>query len=425
MPKELRTLMYFSTIICQDACFRMKILLIHNFYQQPGGEDTAFRREMGLLRQNGHDVLTYERRNSETQDFSVLQKATLPITTIWSSHTFRELKRILRQEKPDLAHFHNTHFMVSPSAYYACREEDIPVIQSLDNPRLLCPAASFFRDGHPCEDCLGKTPPWPGVLHACYRGSRMQTAVVAAMLTTHRLLKTWQGLIDFYLVATNTYRLKFIEGGLPAGKLKVKPHFVYPDPGSRKNGVGEYALFIGRLDAEKGVPTLLKAWEKIKHIPLRIRGSGKLIEKVKTAILMNPQIQLVSRLPESELTELIKGARFLVWPSEGYYETFGFVAAEAFACGIPVIASNVGVMQEMVRDRDTGLLFVQSSAEDLASKANWAWDHPNEMAEMGRNARRDYEAKYTAEKTYPKLIEVYQAAIEKRISRQMKSCYQH
>lgn len=390
----------------------MKILLIHNYYQQPGGEDSAYQRELELLRQSGHQVLTYERSNSEIQKLNAIRKAALPLNAIWSSRAFHEIQTILKQEKPDIAHFHNTHFMVTPSAYYACRQEGVPVIQSLDNPRLLCPAASFFRDGHPCEDCLRKTPPWPGVLHACYRGSRLQTAVVAAMLTTHRLLKTWQELIDFYLVATNTYKQKFIEGGLPAGKLKVKPHFVYPDPGLRQNDGGEYALFIGRLDIEKGLRTLLKAWGKIKHIPLKIRGSGRLIEDVKTSIHMNPQIQLVHRLPQAELTELIKGARFLVWPSEGYYETFGFVAAEAFACGVPVISSNVGVMQEMVQDYVTGLHFVQSSADNLASKVIWAWDHPNEMAEMGKNARREYESKYTAEKNYPKLIEVYQAAIE-------------
>ncbi len=390
----------------------MKILLIHNFYQQPGGEDTAYRRELDLLRQKGHEVLTYERSNSETQEYGVLRKASLPINTIWSSQAFREVKTLLEQEKPDVAHFHNTHLMISPSAYYACRDEGMPVIQSLDNPRLLCPAASFFRDGHPCEDCLHKTPPWPGVLHACYRGSRLQTAAVAAMLTTHRLMKTWQELIDFYLVATNTYKKKFIEGGFRADKMKIKPHFVYPDPGSRENGNGNYALFIGRLDPEKGVPTLLKAWQKIKNIPLKIRGSGKFIAEVKSAAHENPHIQLVERMTEAKLTELIKGARFLVWPSEGYYETFGFVAAEAFACGVPVIASNAGVMQEMVRDHSTGLHFVQSSADDLASKAIWAWDHPNEMAELGRNARREYETKYTADKTYPKLIEIYQAAID-------------
>lgn len=392
----------------------MKILLVHNFYQQPGGEDIAFRREIDLLRQHGHDVLTYERKNSETQTLSLHQKATLPINAVWSSRAFRDIQTILKQEKPDLVHFHNTHFMISPSAYYACREEHIPVIQSLDNPRLLCPAASFFRDGHPCEDCLQKTPPWPGVLHACYRNSRLQTGIVAFMLTTHRLLGTWQNLVDRYLVATEIYKQKFVEGGLPTEKITVKPHFVFPDPGVRSSTAGSYALFIGRLDPEKGVPTLLKTWEKITHIPIKIRGSGKLLEQVKTFAHKNPQIQIVDRLSDIELAELIKGARFLVWPSEGFYETFGFVAAEAYACGVPVIASDVGVMQEMVRDNRTGLHFTQGSAEDLTSKVIWAWDHPEEMSNMGRNARREFEEKYTAEKNYPLLMDAYQAAINAR-----------
>jgi glycosyltransferase involved in cell wall biosynthesis len=392
----------------------MKILLTHNFYQQPGGEDTAFQRELELLRSKGHEVLTYERSNSETDELSLLGKAGLPANMIWSSRTFQEVKTLLEREKPDLAHFHNTHFMISPSAYYACRESDVPVIQSLDNPRLMCPSANFFRDGHPCEDCLHKTPPWPSILHACYRGSRLQTGAVALMLTTHRLLGTWQKLVDRYLVATETYKKKFVEGGLPAEKITVKPHFVSPDPGRRQSTTGEYALFIGRLDPEKGVPTLLNAWEKINHIPIKIRGSGKLFEQVKTISLKNPQIQIVDRLSQTDLTQLIKGARFLVWPSEGCYETFGFVAAEAYACGVPVIASNIGVMQEMVHDGVTGLHFIQGSADDLVAKVSWAWGHPDEIVKMGTNARQEFEKKYTADRVYPQMLEVYQTVISQR-----------
>ncbi|MEX2161077.1 MAG: glycosyltransferase family 4 protein [Anaerolineales bacterium] len=390
----------------------MKILAVHNYYQLPGGEDTAYRAEVDLLRRNGHEVRTYERSNSEIRQLSPLQKAALPVRVTWSIEDYSRLRRLLQAERPDLVHFHNTHMMISPSAYYACKSEGIPVIQSLDNPRLLCPAATFFREGRLCEDCLGKTPPWPGVLHACYRGSRLQTAAVAVMLTTHRLLKTWEKQVDEFLVATKFYREKFIEGGLPANKILVKPHFVHPDPLPRADRKGDYALFIGRLEPVKGIDTLLNAWKVLPGVPLKVRGSGPLLQSVQAAAAENAGIRVIEQLPPDQLTELIKGARFLIWPSEGNYETFGFVAAEAFACGVPVIASNAGVQSEMVEDGETGLLFVQGNADDLAAKVSWAWGHTDEMAAMGRWARTEYERKYSAARAYGLLLDVYTNVID-------------
>ena len=155
----------------------------------------------------------------------------------------------------------------------------------------------------------------------------------------------------------------------------------------------------------------MKAWEGLKHIPLKIRGSGKLLPDVQSAAQRNSKIEVIDRLPKTDIIRLLKGARFLVWPSQGYYETFGFVAAEAFACGVPVIASNVGVMQEMVRDQATGLSFEPNSADDLAIKVVWAWEHRNEMAAMSNNARQEFEEKYSAEINYAKITSVYQSAI--------------
>lgn len=389
----------------------MKILAVHNYYRQPGGEDTAYEREVELLRRHGHDVIVYERKNHEADSLTWPAKAGLAGTAIWSARAQREIKHLIEIERPHIAHFHNTHFLVSPAAYYACKEAGVPVVQSLDNPRLLCPAASFYRNGHLCEDCLNQTPPWPGVLHACYRGSRSQTAVVAAMLTAHRALGTWDHKVDAFLVATDFYRDKFIEGGLPQERLFVKPHFIDPDPGMRADTLGDYALFIGRLDPEKGVPLLLKAWEHKSNIPLKIRGEGQLLPAVLRAASANPGIQLVDRLPQHQLTDLIKGARFLVWPSQGYYETFGFVAAEAFACGVPVISSAIGAAKDMVTDGLNGLYFDSVSAEDLAVKATWAWAHPDEMRKMGKAARQTYEQRFRPEAVYPRLISVYKQVI--------------
>ncbi|MEW6578468.1 MAG: glycosyltransferase family 4 protein [Chloroflexota bacterium] len=387
----------------------MKLLLVHNTYQHPGGEDTVFEREAALLREHGHTVVTYTRSNAEVRDFSPVAKALLPLRMIWARDAVRDLRALIAAEKPDVAHFHNTHFMISPAAYTACREAGVPVVQSLYNPRLLCPAATLTRNGRACQDCLGKTPPWPGIQHGCYRDSCLQTAVVAVVLTVHRWRGTWAQDVDRYIVATEFYRQKFIEGGLPADRLVVKPHFVAPDPLLREHEPGDYALYIGRLEPVKGVRVLLAAWERAGAIPLKVRGEGPLLAEVQALAARTGTVEVIERLLPEALIRLIKGARCLVWPSLGYYETFGLVAIEAFACGVPVIAPRTGVMAEIVTDGVTGLHFTAADPPDLAAKVRWAWDHPAEMAGMGRAARREYEQKYTAARNYAQLLRIYES----------------
>lgn len=399
----------------------MKILLVHNSYQQNGGEDEVFANERELLRSAGHEVVQYLRSNDEINDYGLWNKATLGLRTIWAWDSARELKELLKREQPNLVHFHNTFPLISPSAYLSCEEAGIPVVQSLHNPRLICPAATLYRDGQVCEDCLGKSLPWPGILHACYRSSRIQTGIVASMLMVHRYLNTWDKQVCTYIVFTDFYRRKFIAAGLPQNKIAIKPHFVAPDPGQTE-GIQDYALFIGRLAAEKGVMTLLKAWQRLKGIPLKIRGDGPLkvqvLERVRDSSYC---IDLVPRLDKNDLMTLLQGARFLVWPSEGYYEAFGLVAVEAFACGTPVIASGVGVMAEIVEDNRTGLHFAPGDPRDLAAKVEWAWTHPQEMRAMGGAARAEYETKYTAECNYQQLMGIYQRAIADQAVRYLSS----
>ncbi len=391
----------------------LKILHVHNFYTQPGGEDTVFAAEVAILKERGHNIIEYTDTNARIQQMSPFAVA---IQTIWSQPTYNKLYKVLQKEKPDLVHFHNTFPLISPAAYYACRSSKIPVIQSLDNPRLICPAATFYRMGRLCQDCLGKTPPIPGIIHGCYHNSPLQTAVIASMLTFHRCIKTWQKLLDFYLVATEFYKQKFIEGGLPPEKIIVKPHFIQsvPVPRTPKHK-GNYVLFIGRLDPEKGIRALLNAWQKL-NIPLIIRGDGRL-KKESLEFIQKHQmnsVSIIERLSEIDLTQLIKNARFLIWPSEGYYETFGMVAIECYVQGVPVIGSNIGVMAEIVKDGETGLLFSPGNSADLASKVEWLWNRPEESVRLGSNARLEYENKYTSERNYKMLMDVYSSAISNK-----------
>ena len=389
----------------------MKLLIAHNRYRYPGGEDQVFCREGALLRSAGHHVTEYVRHNREISEHDVLNRLQVGMRTLWAWDSAHDLRMIVRRENPDLVHFHNTFPLISPAAYYACKQEGIPVVQSLHNPRIMCPAALLARKGKACEDCLGKTVPWQGIVHACYHNSRSQSTVVAGMLALHRLLGTWQEQVDAYIVFTEFFRQKFIAAGLPAGKIFVKPHFLNTDPGVKQEA-GDYALFLGRIAPEKGVPILLKAWQNLRHIPLRIRGEGPLEEDVHQFKRSSPLVDILPFLSQKECFDLIKGARFLVWPSAGYYETFGLVAIEAFACGTPVIASRSGGMQELVEDGNTGLHFEPDNAEDLAAKVEWAWTHPREMKAMGKAGRREFLSKYTATHNLETLERIYRRAIQ-------------
>ena len=237
----------------------MKVLLLHNFYQQRGGEDLVYADEGRLLESRGHDVIRYTAHNDEVASLSAL---TLGSRTIWNREAYHDVRQVIASERPELMHVHNTFPLISPAVYYAARAEGLPVVQTLHNYRLICPAAVCFRGGAVCTDCVGKSVPWPAVRHACYRGSYSASAAVATMLSVHRVLGSWHRKVSVYVALTELARSMFIEAGLPAGKFVVKPNFVDPDPGAG-SGSGGYAVFVGRLSDEKGVQTLLDAWRVV------------------------------------------------------------------------------------------------------------------------------------------------------------------
>jgi glycosyltransferase involved in cell wall biosynthesis len=386
----------------------MKIVLVHNTYQQPGGEDVVFEHEKALLERAGHYVTTYCRSNHEISELSAIERAMVVPRTIWSNDSHREFAKLLRRENPDVVHIHNTFMMISPSIYSACRDQGVPVVQTLHNFRLLCPAATFFRDGKVCEECVDDGL-WKSVSHGCYRDSRSATAAVALMLAVHRKLDTWNELVDRFIALSNFSRDKFVASGFPAEKIVVKPNFVDPDPGEG-TGEGEYALFVGRLSREKGLPTLVQAWTRLKtRMPLEIIGDGPEREMLEEQAKVggNCRITFRGRCSHEATLAAVKRAKFLVQPSE-CYENFPMSIVEAFACGAPVVCSRLGGMAELVEDHRTGLLFTPGDADDLGEKVEWAVTHPAEIGELGREARREFEQKYTAERNYSHLMEIYE-----------------
>jgi glycosyltransferase involved in cell wall biosynthesis len=390
----------------------MNILTIHNTYQQPGGEDVVVTQETRLLEERGHRVSIYQRSNHEIETLSFVQKLGLIGRMVSANDTRLAVRELLRNLRPDVVHIHNTFLMVSPSVYEVCQEEDVPVVQTLHNYRLLCPASTLYRDGAVCDECITGSL-LRSVQHACYRDSHAMSAAIAFLLQTHRSRQTWSRGIDAYIAISRFVKDKFVQSGFAAEKIYVKPNFVGPDPGERPCP-GDYALFVGRLSQEKGLATLLEAWQRLSSsVPLLIAGDGPMRHDLETQVAENKlsMIRFVGRLGREEVCDAMKKAAFLVVPSV-WQEPFGLIVAEAFACGTPVLGARIGAIEEMVDDQVTGLYFSPGNPEALAEKVAWAWGHLLELAAMGKAARKVYGDRYTANDNYDLLMNIYDRAIE-------------
>lgn len=386
----------------------MKVAVIHNTYQLPGGEDECVATEMRLLREHGHEVQYFTVSNNAVDGMNRFQ---LAAQTVWNPAAYRALSDLFRRETPAIAHFHNTFPLISPAGYYAAKRNGIPVVQTLHNFRLGCPNALFLRSNTPCEKCVNTTTFWPAVLYKCYREDRMATAVTAAMLSTHRAIGTWNRAVDRYIALTEFSREKFIRSGLPAEKIAVKMNSAGTDCGPGR-GAGGYAAFVGRLSPAKGILTLLHAWERLDStLPLKIAGDGPLLPAVQDAALRDKRIEVLGRLDQYQVRDLIGNASVLVHPSS-CYENFPRVIAESFSAGTPVIAPRLGAMPEILTEGVTGFLFEPVDASDLARAILTALHEPLTTSEMRLAARQYYEDHLTDDSNYESLFALYTSLIE-------------
>ena len=390
----------------RGAARPLQILMVHNRYRIRGGEDVSTDAEIALLREYGHNVHVITKDN---RDLEKRNAVGLAANSVWSRRSRREVWDILRGGGFDVMHVQNFLPQFSPSIYYAAREAGVPVIQTLRNYRLLCPTGTFHRDGRTCEACLGRSVAWPGIRYSCYRDSRMATAAVAGMTAVHHIMRTWTQCVTQYIALTRFARDKMVEGGFPAEKIAVKPNFVFPDPGYESEKE-DFALYVGRLSPEKGIATLLRAWQQTQF-PLKIVGEGPLRQSVEAAAEQLPHVEYLGRKTLSETYALLGKACLLVFPSEGF-ETFGRVMAEAFSRGTPVVASQLGAAGELVDSLKTGLHFTPGDADDLAEKVKWMVSRPVERAQMGREARLVFENRYSSSQNHAQLVEIYLRAIE-------------
>jgi glycosyltransferase involved in cell wall biosynthesis len=385
------------------------VVVVHERYQQPGGEDVAVDADCALLEGHGHRVSLFERHNDEIKDMGPLGRVQLAAGTVWSGSSRRALGDRLDRFRPDVVHVHNTLPLLSPSIYRAASERGIPVVQTIHNYRLVCASGSLLREGRACDDCVGHRLSLPAVRYACFRSSRAQTAVVAAMQATHRTLRTWDRHVDLYLPVSEHVLRRLVEAGaIPRDRAMVRRNHVSPDPGARRPGSDRgCAVFVGRLSHEKGVDVLIRAAAQVPELCVRIVGDGP--ERARLGELARQlqaaNVSFLGRLPRSGVFDELRGARCLALPST-WEEPMGVVLIEAAALGVPVIGSNTGGTPEAIV-RGTGVLVPPGDVAALAAALRDAASDPEGWWRRGVAARRQFEAEFSPARAYETLMMAY------------------
>jgi glycosyltransferase involved in cell wall biosynthesis len=384
----------------------MKILIVHNKYKIRAGEDEVVDSELELLRSRGHEVFTYFKDNhSIGNEFPVW----LGLQATWNREVYKEISNLVLKHQIEVMHCHNIYPQISPAVFHAAKASGAATVQTMHNYGFGCPAGQFFRKGRVCERCMGKSFAWPGVLRGCYRQSRAATGSLAVATASHRFLKTWQKNVDVYIALTEFARNKYIEAGLPANRLMVKSNFVH-DTGIG-TGEGNFALFVGRLNDEKGIPILLGGWDgRRAGLTLKVVGTGGLEADVRAAAASDPSIEYLGVQPLPRVFDLMGKAKALLFPSQ-WYEAMPRTIIESFAKGTPVIASDLGAMHSLIQHKVTGLHFPVSDKAAMIAQLEWLVANHELYRQMRVNCRRNYETNFTADKNYQLLTEAYCRAI--------------
>ncbi|GAA2165731.1 MULTISPECIES: glycosyltransferase family 4 protein [Glycomyces] len=393
----------------------MKIVIAHNRYSsaQPSGENTIVDFEIGALREAGVEVVPFLRSSDEIASLPAHKKAALAASPIHAAGTQRELAALLERERPDLLHLHNPYPLLSPSVVGTAHKHGVKVVQTIHNYRHDCVNGLYFRDGHDCHDCHGKRWNGPGVLHACYRGSRPQSAVMAVALGVHQ--GTWRG-VDRFIALTDAMAAYLRSIGIRDEQIRVKPNGV-ADPLAGKEAqsgavpLGSGFLFGARLVPEKGVALLLDAWKRT-DLPgqvLRIAGDGPLRSLVERAAAERDDIEYLGQLEPAERDEALAASAAVVVPSI-WRDILPTTGIEALAAGRAVVATRMGGAP-FIAGADTDApagVAVEPAADALARGLEAVAKDPSYAA----NARHRYETVFAPEVTLRRQIEIYEELIK-------------
>jgi len=383
----------------------VRVLIIHNYPGDyaAGGEGNVFEDEARLLREHGHGVRQFKCTNAEIMQAGPFKKIKAFIDAPWSKLGYQIILEEIEKIKPDIMHVHNFFFILSPSIFRAAKDAGVPTVATLHNYRLISPCSQLMRKGKVCEICLNKNP-WRIMLYRCYRKSFLANLLRYRIYYSGKKKHGWIDDIDAFIALTKFGKEKYIEGGLPANRIHVKPNFM-ADPlnGRQVPQCGCGAIFVGRLSIEKGVGTLLKAWQDIDY-PLTIVGDGPLRQQLEKSAPDN--VRFVGFKSHQEVLALIVNSAFMIFPSE-CYEGFPLSLLEAMAIGKSVIASDLGPRREIVEDGVNGLLFEAGNIKELKNKIEFAIENTSLMQEMGQKARELYLKLYTPERNYKQLMSIY------------------
>lgn len=391
----------------------MDVLVVHNRYrsEQPSGENAVVDREVAALTAAGHRVMVFARHSDDIAAMSAPAKAMVVARVPWNRAVRTELAGVLRAERPDVVHVHNTFPLLSPSVLASCVDEQVPVVATLHNYAMICPPGTLYRDGRTCMSCVDSGP-LTAVRHGCYRGSRLATVPVAVSTRVNR--KRWWSDVARMFCISAAQREILVGAGMPADRLVVKHNFV-PDSGVRRRGSGEHILYLGRITAEKGIPTLLAAWDELATAggigaPLVLAGAGPLSGAVTRWADGRDDVRFVGLRDREECHRLLADAAAVVAPS-AWPEAFGLVVVEAAAAGVPAVASGHGAFVELVDDGVTGLHHAPDDPASLAKCLRGVVEDTARNVRMGAAARRRYEREFTEEVGVSRLLAGYRAAI--------------
>ncbi len=394
----------------------MKVLLVHNRYRSasPSGEDRVVDQEAQALVDEGHTVERFERSSDEIARLPLAGKALVPVQVLWNEKARRELVGLLRSYRPAVVHVHNTFPLLSPAVLHACHAERVPVVATIHHYRLVCPSGTLFRDGRVCHDCIGRLP-LPGVRHGCYRDSVLSTLPMAAATVAHR--RVWRTMVSAYVFLSRAQRDLIAADGLPAERLFVKPNFIPSttiEPSAERSSRVVYA---GRLTEEKGIPLLMEAWDHYTSGPHRgslelcVAGAGPLEAKVAGWAADRRSVRWLGMLTRRDCASLVAGARAVLVPSQ-WEETFGLVAVEAMAAGVPPVAPAHGSFPELMTHGVDGVLFEPGNAEALATVMRDIEARPEHFAALGRAARQTYEQRFSRDANVEQLLQIYDFAMK-------------
>jgi glycosyltransferase involved in cell wall biosynthesis len=378
----------------------VRILILHSRYLSgaASGENRVVDDEARLLTEGGHQVDVWDPSPHNVHGLRLMGTAG---RAIWSTDATARVRGLIRRSKAEIVHCHNLFPVLSPAVLRAARDERAAVVMTLHNYRLLCLPATFIRDGRVCEDCLGRTP-WPGVVHACYRDSTLGSAALATSLSLHNAFHTFDR-VTKYLAVSGFVRRKYVEAGWPDDRIEVKSNFAWENP--RRDGPGRHFLYLGRLSPEKGVATLLAAWKR-SSARLLVVGDGPTAQALRGGAPTN--VEFRPTVAPAEVPALIREARAVLLPSR-WYEAQPRVILEAYAAGVPVVASDIGALPEAVSP-DSGLLVAPGDAGAWADAVGKLLDD-RESERLGHGAWGLWRDRYSPEHALQNLEDAYRRAV--------------